>query len=90
MDPRGELATRPQIILGMGKIGALVFPGDVPSRGPSATRATSPGPHLFLLARPEGQIWGTCRGRWDVRGPRKSTRLQRMHRPLRGMVPDPL
>ena len=62
MDPRGELATRPQIILGMGKIGALVFPGDVPSRGPSATRATSPGPHLFLLARPEGQIWGTCQG----------------------------
>lgn len=62
MDPRGELATQPQIVLGMGKIGPLVFPGDVPSWGPSATRATSPGSHLSLLARPGGQIWGTCQG----------------------------
>ena len=39
-----------------------MFPGDVPSQRPSATRASSPRSHLSLLARPGGQIWGTCQG----------------------------
>ena len=39
-----------------------MFPGDVPFPETSATRASSPRSHLSLLARPGGQIWGTCQG----------------------------
>lgn len=90
MDPRGELATRPQIILGTGKIGALVFPGDVPSQRPSATRASSPGSHLSLLARPGGQIWGTCQGEVGCAGAEEIHAALAYAQTAGGMVPDPL